>query len=391
MPTGQELQYLTNALRQQGQTQQQVTGLEGDLERARAMQQGRAQLNPQTGYVSPLAVIADVIGSSRGRQQERELAPQLAKARQKLAETANAEKVYALKQAMDKQTYERSRNAAQDLIEAEKRKFERGEYSGKGETYVKTDGSDPITAFVTPSGIVDERRKPIDLAGRIPLSEYRQQVAKSGGKPSKAESTQAAQDQSALNSLATVAEILESPDLEAATGALDPRQWTGRLGYTPPLVDDRQQGERIQAIHNKMENVLVNAVKPLLDGLGVNPTDKDLQIAKAPIPEKGIDQPYAWGVWARDQYIPMLEKIKEKGRANGKLTPDLEQQIDELIDRTWIAAAKRIEPEAFVNEQQAAEQAKSQQSSEALTWLQANPDHPKAAAVREKLQREGAL
>jgi hypothetical protein len=114
-----------------------------------------------------------------------------------------------------------------------------------------------------------------------------------------------------------VYDIITSDLLGPATGILDLQQWVGRGGYDSPF-SDKGTGVGVQSLHSKMADVGIDQVKSNLEGLGVNPTDKDLTVAFASIPGR-FTQPQGWIDWVKDQYLPLLNKSINDARAAGTL------------------------------------------------------------------------
>jgi hypothetical protein len=82
------LDALQQALARQAAAKQQMAGLDEQYDRAAALRDAEQPQINRYGTVSPLAVIADMVGKSRGRKQMRELEPQREAARQQMAESA---------------------------------------------------------------------------------------------------------------------------------------------------------------------------------------------------------------------------------------------------------------------------------------------------------------
>jgi hypothetical protein len=115
-----------------------------------------------------------------------------------------------------------------------------------------------------------------------------------------------------------VSSVITDKNLEAGTGLFDPRQWLGRLGIDMPVIGKKGEGEKIQQVQGKMADIGLDAVKSNLEGLGAQPTDKDMDVAFASIPDR-FSQPSTWVVWARDMYLPMLDKAFVKAEKAGTL------------------------------------------------------------------------
>jgi len=117
-----DLNQLAGALRGAAEAKGRVNALAPQVQQAQSMADTEyAQPTASTGYVSPMQAIANALRKDRGTKKLRELQPQVASATQQMAEADNASTMYGLQQARDKQTYDRSRNAASDLVAAEER------------------------------------------------------------------------------------------------------------------------------------------------------------------------------------------------------------------------------------------------------------------------------
>jgi hypothetical protein len=115
-----------------------------------------------------------------------------------------------------------------------------------------------------------------------------------------------------------IVQILTSKFLGDATGMFDIDRWLGEYGYSFNK-DDPLYGEKVQALMLKMSDVGIDQVKTNLEGLGVNPTDKDLEVAFDSIPTN-LKQPYSWIEWSRSQYLPALSKAFDRSIEKGDST-----------------------------------------------------------------------
>ena len=261
------LEELQQQLLQGAQAQSSLTGLDERAVRANALRDREMPTVNQYGAASPFQQLDAAFGRYQGKRDMKAIDAERATAREQIAQTANALPLY-------KQQYEENKPLK----------------LGKNEQLVTSDGK-LVKAAAAAVSEVD----PLALVA----------------------------DQSALG------RILRSDDLEAATGMFDPRRWAGAGGYDLSDIgigEDTGQGDRIKAVQLDMSGARINQVKTNLEGLGVNPTDKDLQVAFADIPTAN-DQPAVWALWSRDQYLPLLEKAARLSVASGKKTPEEAQAM----------------------------------------------------------------
>ena len=261
------LEELQQQLTQGAQARSQLTGLDERAVRANALRDRPIPTVNQYGAASPFQQLDAAFGRYQGKRDMKAIDAERATAREQIAQTANALPLY-------KQQYEENKPLK----------------LGKNEQLVTSDGKLVKSAAAADSGV-----DPLALVA----------------------------DQSALG------RILRSDDLEAATGMFDPRRWAGAGGYDLSDIgigEDTGQGDRIKAVQLDMSGARINQVKTNLEGLGVNPTDKDLQVAFADIPTAN-DQPAVWALWSRDQYLPLLEKAARLSVASGKKTPEEAQAM----------------------------------------------------------------
>lgn len=97
-----ELTKLQQLLQQKNTADATLAGLDEQYARANALRDNGFKQPDSYGVVSPLQVMADLMGKSRGRQQVRKLQPQREQARQASATAASALPLYSAKIAADK-------------------------------------------------------------------------------------------------------------------------------------------------------------------------------------------------------------------------------------------------------------------------------------------------
>lgn len=199
-----DLAQLTEALRTGAAAQGTAATLAPQIKAAQgAVDTPTAQLRPQMGMYSVLSEIGNAMKRDRGQAELDTLQPRLQAAMQAQAEAKNAGTLYDAQRQADQTTYERSRNAAGDLIAADERKWERsadpralklamdklkqkrdlesGDITGTGKTYANPDGSEPVTVFNTQAGPVNERGEAVDLTGKVPYTAPTSGKSGSGG------------------------------------------------------------------------------------------------------------------------------------------------------------------------------------------------------------------
>lgn len=117
-----------------------------------------------------------------------------------------------------------------------------------------------------------------------------------------------------------ISSTMKDPLMQAATGS-----W-----YDIPKLLAKYTGlnPEVQSVNNELAQITAEAAAPLLSTLGVNPTDKDLQVAFGTVP-KDTDQPQVWFDWYRDRYAPRLRMMV--GRDNPQLLPMIEARIADTL------------------------------------------------------------
>lgn len=106
-----ELDRLTLSLANASKGKANLAGLDEQYDESKRLRDSQsAQIN-QFGTVSPFAVLADVVNSSRGRQGMREVEPQRSAARTAISESENALPLYQAKMAQQKTAYDKTQDA----------------------------------------------------------------------------------------------------------------------------------------------------------------------------------------------------------------------------------------------------------------------------------------
>ena len=269
------LEELEQQLLQSAQAQSSLTGLDERAVRANALRGREIPTVNQYGAASPFQQLDAAFGRYQGKRDMKAIDAERAIARNQIAKTANALPLYNAKIAEEKRNKPIVMNNTSSLVNPV-----------TGEVIIAAAGTNDVDPLAT--------------------------VA----------------DQTGLG------RILRSPVLEQATGMFDPKRWLGAAGYDLSDIgigEDTGEGDQIKALQLDMSGARINQVKTNLEGLGINPTDKDLQVAFADIPTAN-DQPAVWALWARDQYLPLLEKAARLSVTSGRTTPETAQAM--------VAAAK---------------------------------------------------
>ena len=368
-----ELQALEKMLQMGLKSKADLAGLDEQHAVASALRDTPDYKGNSRGQQSIFGHLANTVQKNTGKRQLKELAGQREAARANVAAAGNALPMYKLQQeqkAIELAAKNRSEDrdwakddiananaftAGQDLLKAkalaDEQKAKRGD-SNRLAVWVLPNGSDPITVEETANGTIHPiTREPVNTDGRIKYehhadaTNYAKSKSKKGGK----------KDGDAMSKTAKpdiVKQVLDSKFLPDATGAADVDRVLGGFGldtsdfnpinYVTDAGKQRRAenrtGEEIQALDMKISDVGINTVKENLEGLGINPTDRDLEVAFQSVPDN-FTQPQAWAIWARDLYLPMLKKAASEGIAQGTIT---EQDAREYVNSVTKSMEARL-------------------------------------------------
>lgn len=114
----------------------------------------------------------------------------------------------------------------------------------------------------------------------------------------------------------TMGRILSSPVFEQATGTFDPERFLGKN------IPTTETGRAIQSLNIDMDAMKVNGVAPILGIMGVNPTDKDMELALETMVSSG-DQPRAWIDYVRKVFAPRAREVALIRLASGESTREI--------------------------------------------------------------------
>jgi hypothetical protein len=354
------IEELQRALRQGSDAKARLSGL--DEQYQQAQDRGVATTKKDRyGQVSPLSVLADVVGQSRSRRDMRELTPQREAARSNIAQHENAQGLFnAVRQQEQDNQIQANWTDGHALKLAQQRQGEAREVSRQeelaAELALESQVGKPTTVWDIETGArqditFDPQGNPFTLTTQG-LKEPFDMTGYSTTKPEKVDKNgkyggggSGSKDGEPLDKVGSpdlMAQILDSDYLEPATGTLDPKRWAGKFGYGLPTAGEGE-GENIQALQSKMSDIGIDSVKTNLEGLGINPTDRDLSVAFSSIPDAGT-QPLAWAIWTRDQYLPMLRKAGAKAIQDGTAEPDHIEQYLAQVDASVGRALTRYYP-----------------------------------------------
>jgi hypothetical protein len=188
------------------------------------------------------------------------------------------------------------------------------------------------TGYLTNEGLFNvETGEKVPNYRQVPYNEKTQQI----------KATKSGSGKDDVDPMATVGEpdlvagLITNELFDRALGALNPERYAGGFGYGYDS-DDPDIGPKLQSIHKNIDSVRIDTVKANLEGLGINPTDKDLAVAFESIPDKNT-QPLAWVMWVEDQYIPMLVKAGTRAVQDGTISRD---NLQAYVSQVSQAAAK---------------------------------------------------
>lgn len=118
-----------------------------------------------------------------------------------------------------------------------------------------------------------------------------------------------------------ISKTLVSPLMQGATGAFydAPKQLAKFTGAFP----------EVQSKQNELSQITATAAAPMLATLGVNPTDKDLEVAFSTVPTEG-NEPQVWRDWYAKRYAPLLLYKISTGK-KPELAAGMARQIEETI------------------------------------------------------------
>jgi len=314
-----DLNALSSALRNTASAEQKLAGLNEKAEQYKQMRDTPVAEANQFGYLSPMLGLASALRGVVGERKMRAQQPERDAIRQTIAEGASALPLYKAGQeekarklaekhadrAYDRGVLEFNTTEDNQLSAAKALAESRANARNAPEAWVNSDGTGQVTGFMTDSGFIGADGLPIDVSNKIPYREY--SVATRSVARNKAKAKKDGEPLDRVGSPDLISQILDSDLLQTATGTLNPERWAGKFGYSLDPSSPATQGPEIQALQAKMSDVGIDSVKTNLQGLGINPTDKDLDVAFASIPTAGT-QPLAWAIWGRDQYLPMLKK-----------------------------------------------------------------------------------
>ena len=109
--------------------------------------------------------------------------------------------------------------------------------------------------------------------------------------------------------------------------------------------------EEEQATGMQMTNLTIEAAKPILDNLGINPTDADLKIAMEASPSRS-NEPASMYRWYKDQWMPaLIAKIKQyyPGDKGKKLAAQTQAEMMDAYEKGFAKYNKLKSDPIFSN------------------------------------------
>ena len=128
-----------------------------------------------------------------------------------------------------------------------------------------------------------------------------------------------------------ISKALSSDLIQAATGAF----------YDAPRLAAKFTGAapEVQSLQNGLAQITATGAAPMLSTLGVNPTDKDLEVAFGTVPQES-NEPQVWRDWYADRYAPRLMYMIQRDR------PEIASTMEKQIKTTLAALDANIEKNA---------------------------------------------
>lgn len=135
----------------------------------------------------------------------------------------------------------------------------------------------------------------------------------------------------------TIGRILQSSVFEAGTGRFDARRYAGMY------LGAGEQGRAIQSLNLDMNGIQTTGLAPMLDMMGVNPTDKDMEQALKTQVSAG-DQPQAWIDYLRNKFAPRALEVAlmRIGQGQSDKTPEEVQGVYDSLMRMADESEARI-------------------------------------------------
>ena len=211
-----------------------------------------------------------------------------------------------------------SNQIAQDDRQNDQQEFLAGSENTKpyfdrngGVVNVRRDPATGATFTVDRDGV----RTPIDTSTLTPYERLPGDPTPRAADRTRAEEVDLS-DISAQINASTMGRILSSPVFEEATGTFDPERFLGKN------IPTTETGRAVQSLNIDMDDMKVTGVAPILGIMGVNPTDKDMELALETMVSSG-DQPRAWIDYVRKKFAPRAREVALMRLASGESTREV--------------------------------------------------------------------
>ena len=353
------IEELQRALRQGSDAKARLAGL--DEQYQQAQDRGVATTKKDRyGQVSPLSVLADVVGQSRSRRDMRELAPQREAARNTIAQNEHAQgalynaRVAANKVKQDQDnwtnTYDQRNTHHNDEVGlkqaaaaarrkeveeaaafsvseqnrksfiAQQQQIAKDNEKGKPESWMNIDGTGVVTGYPTSGGgLVDGKGKPINIDGKVSHEFFSDatNAAKGGDSENPVDLTA---DIEGLNYIETA---LTDDNLKAGTGSvLDPvKAFANVTKYMPEA----------QVASNRMHNMKLDAITPMLQSkLFGMLSDSDRAALEETAPNDKTE-PLVAIKWVEDKLKPRLLRAVRKDPEFANQADAIAARVDEIV------------------------------------------------------------
>jgi hypothetical protein len=391
-----DLNTLQQLLDQKAAAQANQGNLESQYARAEALRDQKfgAPSDANYGHVSPLSMLATLGNRYLGRQQIRDLEPQIADVNRQVGKADAAETMYGLVKAKeqadqqqrnwedtaaatqayrdqqqanwqathDQGIYESVRdfNATQGKEQLERERLARKEVfdnrkKDADETFIHPEHG-LIHTIMDSHGrrYIDNGKEltPVDVTGLEPYHKPGTGGKKSAGQEKRDAEADTKLRQS-VESIDPFLSILHNKHLAMRTGYSTGRIM-GAMGIgfgdstgSEHFPSQKEASEGVSLGH-EIAGFTLKAIAPKLEMLGVNPTDRDLAIAMESAPGKGSNE-WAWYTWGKDVYLPRMRRAVATGVAEGRMTPERAEMIIDVLEKGLEKGRKMWEPGSNVN------------------------------------------
>ena len=376
------IEELQRALRQGSDAKARLSGL--DEQYQQAQDRGVATTKKDRyGQVSPLSVLADVVGQSRSRRDMRELAPQREAARQAIAQHENAQGLYnariaanKVKQDQDNWTDDYAFKLAQqaEVVKQNQKKNEqfnttaankkeaafklataklkeeeeaaalavseqnrksfiaqqqqiaKDKAKGAPESWMNPDGTGVVSGYHTSgAGFVDGKDKPIDIGSMVSHEFFSDATNTAMGGDSENDVDLPAE----IEGLEYIKNTLTDSNLKAGTGS-----WADLVKLYANVTNQMPEA---QVATNRMNNMTLDAITPMLQSKLFGMLSDSDRAALEDTAPNAETEPLVAIKWVEDKLKPRLLRAVRKDPEFAKHADAIAAKFDEVVRVSMIA------------------------------------------------------